>query len=324
MESYQILENEFADFIGVENTVAVSSGTSALHVAFEALRFSKGSTVLVPEFSMIACPRAVSLAGLIPEGVDCNPVTLNIGLQNLPHHPRVAHVNGIVALLVVHTYGRIVPDNVFDWAHSHSVAVIEDMSEAHGVIPDPRTVATCWSFYKNKIIAGEEGGMIAFKYKGDADDARQLRSLGFTEAHDFNHRPGGINARMSNAHASLILDSLHNYKLNLQKRNTLQEYYVKHAPPGWHQYRRCPWVFDMRIPQDVNLSNTQIVKGLSKFNARLGFKPISSQLEYFNPGYSLLNADTASREVFYLPLDPSLTENDVKQACYALADIRSQ
>mgnify|MGYP000263818837 CR=1 FL=1 len=101
---------------------------------------------------------------------------------------------------------------------------MEDRAEAHGVdfgdyIPD----AACWSFYRNKIVAGEEGGAIAFKNPRHASVAKSLRSLGFTTSHDFYHVPRGHNYRLANCLAQLVLSSLANVDANLAKRRQLEE-----------------------------------------------------------------------------------------------------
>lgn len=74
MEAYESLEQEFAQWQGLDprGMVACSSGTAALHLALEALQLPQGSQVIVPDYSMIACPRAVVLADLRPVFVDCD------------------------------------------------------------------------------------------------------------------------------------------------------------------------------------------------------------------------------------------------------------
>lgn len=74
MEAYQRLEKEWAEFNGLDSAgmVACSSGTAALHLALEAFRLPPGSEVLVPDYTMVACPRAVAMAGLTPVFVDCD------------------------------------------------------------------------------------------------------------------------------------------------------------------------------------------------------------------------------------------------------------
>jgi perosamine synthetase len=319
VELYQKLEIEFAEWccLPPEGMVACSSGSSALHLALEALQLPRGSQVIVPEFSMIACPRAVTMAGLVPVFVDCDDrLLMNTNL--LPSGDTRTGSSGPLVVLPVHVYGRR-----FDVSLLHASRicgiVIEDLAEAHGVRPHPETDAACWSMYRNKIIAatGAEGGAVWFRDPYRANRARQLRNQGFTDAHDFTHIPRGVNARLSNTHAELILKSLKDADSNIEKRRQVESWYSKLIPREWQiEFKRevC-WVFDVRIPGLTSKQQDLIVKSLNEqgIPARHGFKCCSSQLEYFHPEWESLNAAKMSREVLYLPVDPTLTKDQVEQ-----------
>jgi perosamine synthetase len=209
VEPYQELEQQWARWNSLDpaGMVVCSSGTAALHLALEAMQLSAGSKVIVPDFTMIACARAVTLAGLEPVLVDCTEHDLSIDCDLASSAVRKYHQ--VRAIMPVHIYGRRCPMNkITGIARCEGLYVVEDLAEAHGILPHPDTDAACWSFYKNKIIHGEEGGAVWFRSEERARHARSLRSLGFTEAHDFTHIPRGHNYRMSNAHASLVLDCL--------------------------------------------------------------------------------------------------------------------
>ena len=104
MQPHERLELEFADWAGVKNVVACSSGTAALHLALEALELPRGAKVLVPDFTMVACARAVTLAGLVPVFVDCGEDML-ISIDQLEQ--AVYKLNGEAhAIMPVHVYGR--------------------------------------------------------------------------------------------------------------------------------------------------------------------------------------------------------------------------
>lgn len=312
MEPYQQLEADFGKFVKNPNVVACSSGTAALHLALEALQLPLGSSVIVPEFTMVACARAVTLAGHKPIFVDCN--------SELLIDPDL--IEGSIetktrAIMPVHIYGRQCDMNaVHAIAAKYGLVVIEDCSEAHGGIePHYLTEAACWSFYRNKIICGEEGGAIAFKSSEQANIARRLRSLGFTEAHDFVHEPRGHNYRMSNAHASLILKSLAEVDDNLKDRLRVEDWYNDETPDEWRMpYRQVCWVYDVRIPKLSSPDQDVIVKALNVRGvaARHGFKAMSRQPEYMK-WYQDLNAHLASREIIYLPVRPTMQREEVQR-----------
>ncbi len=312
MQPFEQLEHEFEEWTGNPNTVACSSGTSALHLALEALELPYGE-VIVPEFTMIACARAVTMAGLQPVFVDCTD-SLLMDLELL----HAAVNRDTVAVMPVHIYGRRCNmDEITRLSHKHRFAVIEDLAEAHGVMPHADSAAACWSFYSNKIIAGEEGGMVAFRKQEHADKARQLRSLGFTSSHNFLHVPRGVNARMSDANAGLILKSLRNVKQNLAKRAQVEELYNQQIPRRWQMPERdvC-WVYDVRLR---GIDASDVVQKLNQmgFAARLGFKPMSMQPEYRGP-YKHLEAYKASKEVLYLPVKPAMPKDIDAQHTHAV------
>lgn len=316
MQPYAQLERDFGAYMRVLHTVACASGTAALHLALESLELPKGSRVIVPEFTMVACARAVVMAGLVPVFVDCTDDML-LDVSKLDE----VLTEDTVAVMPVHIYGRRCPmDAIHDWAWQNSVLVVEDLAELHGIPPHRNTAAAAWSMYRNKVIAGEEGGMIAFQEPAAADRARSLRSLGFTEQHDFTHLPRGINARMSNAHASLILQSLAAVSENLHKRATVASWYDDLLPAVWHlPARESTWVYDLRIPSMQTPLQDTIVQGLLSqgIAARRAFRPMSSQPE-FRGAYRHLNAYRLSQEVIYLPVTPEMTFQDVHRIVQAL------
>ena len=253
---------------------------------------------------MIACARAVTLAGLEPVFVDCGDDLLMV--------PHLFDNNwlptDVKAIMAVHIYGRQCDMESVNLIarYNDDMPVIEDLAEAHGVKPHQSTDAACWSFYRNKIIAGEEGGAVAFKNPDHAALARQLRSLGFTDAHDFNHVPRGHNYRMSNVHARLIIDSLGKVGVNLMKRRAAEAEYNALCPTEWRMPPRdAPWVYDIKIPGMTADRQTELVRRLNDAGiaARHAFKPLSSQPEYREARYvGTRRAYALAREVIYLPL----------------------
>src|SRR4030095_13591064 len=75
-------ETNFASAVGSPNAVAVNSCTAALHLAVEALGLTAGQAVLVPTMTFAATGEIVRYQGAIPILVDCDPVTLNLNLDD--------------------------------------------------------------------------------------------------------------------------------------------------------------------------------------------------------------------------------------------------
>jgi perosamine synthetase len=314
MEPYQELELKWAAFndLDPKGMVACSSGTSALHLSLEALQLPPDSEAIVPDFTMVACARAVILAGLTPVFVDCDGRLL-IDVRLL--EKVLGEEEGsclIKAIMIVHIYGRKVDmDLVHSFARKRGLFVIEDLAEAHGVNPHPETHAVCHSFYCNKIVAGQEGGAVWFRNPDRAALARRLRSLGFTSVHDFMHVPRGCNYRLSNANADMVLDSLAMVETNLAMRREIESWYDAACPDEWLMPPRdVPWVYDLRIKGMTSEQQDRLVTKLNLVHivARHGFKPMSEQEEF--RGCRVVgngNAARLAREVIYLPIVPGKT-----------------
>lgn len=319
MEAYQQLEYDLARWSGWDHVVACSSGTAALHLALETMRLPPGSQVIVPNLTMVACARAVSLAGLTPVFADCRD-----DLLVDPKAVERAITEQTSAVMAVHVYGRPCDMSALsDLAGKHGLKLIEDLAEAHGLPPYPTTDAACWSFYKNKIVCGEEGGAVAFRDPKQAEYARCLRSLGFTPAHDFCHVPRGHNYRMSNLHARPIIQSLLDLRDNVWHRRQAEGCYDRACPPEWRMPPRvAPWVYDFRVRWLTGAQQTRVVRALHAAGvaARHCFKPMNELDEYLRcravqaDPFGHPRAGRLSREVVYLPLVGDVTDESATAA----------
>jgi pyridoxal phosphate-dependent aminotransferase EpsN len=324
MEPYQALEHDLAFWLGgvdAQRVVVCSSGTAALHLALEALEIPKGSNIAIPDYTMVACARAASLADLQPIFVDCGHGLL---MDVLALDKAMECSRPVYSIMAVHTYGRRCNmDRIIErYGGVGQCKIIEDMAEVHGLLPHPHTSAACWSFYKNKIVAGEEGGAILFRDREAAGKARELRSLGFDASHDFYHRPRGHNYRLANCLATLISKSLTQFGYNLQQRQQLEAIYDAYCPLAYRMPpREVPWVYDIRM-RDMTIDRQyELITRLNQgcIAARHGFKPMTHQLEYdacpiYTAGSSHLAA-LLSHEIIYLPISPGITTKDtIKQA----------
>lgn len=321
MQPYEQFEKRWSKVTGKSHVVGCASGAAALHLGLEALNLPKGSQVIVPEFTMIACARAVDMAGLMPIFADCQE---NLCID--PESVRLKITKLTKAIMPVHIYGRRCDMRAIrELADKHGLYVIEDCAEFHGgpLAPYPADVS-CWSFYKNKIIAGEEGGAVAFNGRRRAScelakRARALRSYAFDECHNFMHGPRGWNYRLSNAHALLIMDNMQFIPRKLRRRQRVALWYDELVDPSMRMPPRdVVWVYDVRIdglrPGDIE----RLVDGLRQqgVEARCGFKPMSMQPEYrerFGDAYKQTRAYRLSQQILYLPVHPEMTRQTVER-----------
>lgn len=337
MEPHRRLELEWAAFNKLDpaGMVSCSSGTAALHLAFEALELPLGSEVICPTFTMVACPRAIRAAGLEPVLVDCDS-TLNMNPKLVD--PAIfgrdefeLTNNNVKVVLAVHIYGRTCQLKGISYLRKRTnIKVIEDLAEAHGVRPHETTDAACWSFYRNKIIAGQEGGAVWFRDPKHAEKARTLRSLGLPAPKagvpsPWQHVPRGWNHRMSDVHAQLVLDSLREYQANLKRRWELWDAYDEACPREWLLPRPdAPWVYALRVPGASFDRLARMVFELCArgIQARHAFRPVHLLKEFADcrrVGGGA--AERAFEEVFYLPLSPELPDSAPRVAFQVLSGL---
>lgn len=318
MEPYCELQQKFRDYVGWGTPIACSSGTSALHLALESLELPKGSQVLVPEFTMVACARAVVMAGLRPVFVDCTD-NLLMDMSKIQDYITM----DTTAVMPVQIYGRSLSRldlSSLKFAglnpQSKQLAVIEDWAEhtrpGHSKQAPILSDALCWSFYRNKIIHGQEGGMILFNQLYNAHEAFAKRSLGFSLGHDFWHEPRGYNYRLANSLANLVLDSLKQVDDNLEHRQKIETVYNSIVPEELQMPARdVPWVYDLMLPEGADQTGIVLQLKSAGIEARHGFKPMSMMPEFMGH-YKHLNAYRISERLIYLPITESMTEQDAE------------
>ncbi len=176
----EAFEAGMAAYHSVPEAVAVSSGTTGLHLALLALGIGEGCEVIVPSFTFVAVANAVHYVGATPVFVDIDPLTLNLD----PLLIESAITTRTRAILVVHTFG--VPaemDRIRQIAERHDLAVIEDACEAIGAEYDSRKAGTfgdlaVFGFYPNKQITTGEGGCVLTRDPQLAERLRSLRNHG--------------------------------------------------------------------------------------------------------------------------------------------------
>lgn len=278
MDAYKTLEERYAQFVGSKYAVSCNSGTSALHLALMALGVGVGDEVLVPDYTMAACAFAVSYTGATPVFYTGRPVP----------------TKKTRALMVVHVYGRLSP--LWDIG----VPIIEDAAEAHGAVFDSTADITCYSFYKNKIIHAEEGGMCTTNNEKHAERMNYLKNMAFSPEHDYFHKEIGYNYRMPESQAVMVLDSLDKYFENASKRRQIELWYNEYFPTA---PRDAVWFYDTVVP------NKQ--EALQLWGVRDTFKNLSSFPMY---GQSPVIDDGR----VLLPCFPTLTREAVDNLCTRL------
>jgi dTDP-4-amino-4,6-dideoxygalactose transaminase len=176
-------EDQFAAIVGVQEAVAVSTGTDADIIALAVLHdlgAKRGDEVIVPALSFVATGNAVLHAGFTPVFVDIERETLNID----PTRIEAAITAKTRAIMPVHLMGKPAEmDTINAIAKKHGLLVVEDAAEAHGALYKGKPAGSladlgAFSTYVAHIITTGEGGVVTTNNEQYGEILRSLRSHG--------------------------------------------------------------------------------------------------------------------------------------------------
>ena len=235
-------ENEFAAYVGAPHACAVSSCTTALHLALLAVGVGAGDEVITASHSFIATANSIRYCGATPVFVDIEPRTYNLD----PRRVTEAITPRTRAILVIHQMGMPCDlPALLNIANRHSVALIEDAACATGSeirangdwerVGRPRGAIACFSFHPRKVITTGDGGMLTTS-KADFDRAfRLLRQHGMNIPDTVRHGSAevifeeypvfGYNYRMTDIQAAIGRKQLERVSQLVSRRRALAAHY---------------------------------------------------------------------------------------------------
>ncbi|MGH3798347.1 MAG: DegT/DnrJ/EryC1/StrS family aminotransferase [Pseudonocardiaceae bacterium] len=171
-------ERDLAGRLGVAHVVAVSSGTTALQTALDAVGVRPGDEVLVPALAVVMSAAPVCHLGARPAFVDCNAEGTDFDYRDLA----AKVTENTSAVLPVHMWGRAGdPHRLRSFADDRGLAVVADACQALGTTLNGVPVGTeatigCFSTHKYKLLATGEGGFLTTNDDYCAARARAYRS----------------------------------------------------------------------------------------------------------------------------------------------------
>lgn len=330
-------EEEFAAYTGCKHGIAVTSGTTALHLAVDAAGIGEGDEVLVSASTNIATALGVIHNGALPVPVDSEAVTWNLDLDLIEGliTPRTK------AIIPVHLFGHPVDmDALMKIARRHNLMVIEDCAESHGATVRGRMAGSfgdmaCYSFYANKVITTGEGGMVCTNDDALAARLRLLRNLGFTQPR-FRHKVAGYNFRMTGYQAAMGLAQLHKIEHIVDSKRELARKYnaLLSRTPGLqlpvelNWAKNVYWMYAVSVRPEFGISRDELAVSLAAkgIETRTFFCPMNQQpcLEEI-PGFRAIScpvADELWQTGLYLPSAYTLGDAQIEAVCSAVAKAR--
>lgn len=235
-------ESGIREALDIDEAVATSSGTSALHLALLVSDVQLGDEVLVSSLSFIAPANAVRYVGAHPVFVDADPETwqMDIGLvedflsgcdRNSKGVFNPSTGRRVSAVVPVHVLGLSVDmDPLLDLASRYGLKVIEDATEGLGARYKGDALGTlgdigCLSFNGNKLITSGGGGMAVTSSPGAAKRLRHLSTQAKDDPVEYVHSEVGFNYRLSNVQAAIGYAQLETLESRIEAKKRIARFY---------------------------------------------------------------------------------------------------
>lgn len=268
-------ELELGRFLSINHVVALSSGTSAIHLALIVLGVKPGDEVIASSFTFSATINPIAYLGAKPILIDSEEETWNMCPELLEKaiNDRLAKGKKPRAIIVVHLYGM--PSKITELlaiARKYDIPVIEDAAEALGSKVGGKLCGTfgeigILSFNGNKIITTSGGGAMVSNNIDYITKARFLATQARDKASHYQHSQIGYNYRMSNVLAGIGRGQLEVIEDRIEKRRSIFNFYQSHLGQinGIYFLAEKPSTFSNRWLTTILIDPSK-TKGISREN----------------------------------------------------------
>jgi pyridoxal phosphate-dependent aminotransferase EpsN len=314
-------------------SVALASGTAAVHLGLRLLGVAPGDEVFSPTLTFVGSVNPISWLGARPVFLDSDRASWNLDPALLEDalRDRAERRTLPKAVIVVHLYGQSADmDPILALCNKYEIPVLEDAAEALGALYKGKPVGTfapvsAFSFNGNKIITTTGGGMLIARDRAWVERARfwstQARDPGIA----YQHTEMGYNYRMSNVLAGIGIGQLEVLDLRVtQRRNVAARYWkafedVRGISPmpqaSWGLHTN--WLSCFLIDEGaLGIGRDDIIRALAAedIEARPVWKPMHLQPLFASAArYGGAVAEDLFQRGICLPSSSSLTEQDQRR-----------
>lgn len=339
-------ERKFAAYVGAPHAIAVSSCTTALHLAMIAADVREGDEVICPSFSFIATANVIRYVGAKPVFVDIDPLTYNLD----PERVEAAITPRTRAILAVHQVGMpAAMAELGSIAQQHGIALLEDAACAIGStykgqwVGHPHSLLACFSFHPRKVLTTGEGGMITTADTEIASRLRRLRQHSMSVSDLARHSSNkvvtecydevGFNFRMTDLQAAVGLVQLNRLAGFLERRRhraarytealAKLPFFVAPAEPDGCESNFQSYMVQMLESSPVSrdeLMQKLLDRGIS---TRRGVMAIHREVPYRDPMWDglLPNTNKITDSTIILPIYDQMSDADQQYVLDAIFDV---
>ncbi len=324
-------ETKLSKYLGLPCTT-VSNATLGLLLALKGLNL-KGN-VIVPSYTFCATVHALEWLGLEPNFVDIDRETFNLDPQKVEE----AVNEKTSAILGVHLFGNPCDiDRLQEISIKHNLTLLFDAAQAIGASYKGVKIgnfgkAEIFSTHATKALITAEGGFISTKDENLRQYIDRAKNFGITDVVDTSLP--GLNAKLSEVHAIIGLDSLEGLEMMIAKRKQLSSWYQhylgtlpgikfqKIQPEAESGHFFFPVVID---PMQFGLSRDDLAKELKERGIQTRYYlPVHKQKTYQHYTHKELpNTDYIGKNTLFLPMHAELSPEEVQRICESIAQIRN-
>jgi len=339
------LESSFKNFIGCENALATTSGTSALHLAMCALDFKRGDKVICSINVFPSIPETVRHFDAEPIFVDIEGENYNIEIVKLEEALKKNKSKKLKAVIVNHMAGHIMDlEAIYALGKEYNVKVIEDASNAMGAkykghyIGNTGADITVFSFAPHLCNSTVNGGILVCKDKSVDEKARLLGFHGMKNRHCdvfgsvnyiYDVVDIGWKYDLSQLEAAFCLAEFEALNKMIGRRKEIAEIYNEQLAEVHHV--TLPKLSDNDVVTqyivEIDKNRDHFVNELKKegVNISVHYMPLHLT-EYYKQKYSMKVFDYsvalgAFQRVMSLPIYPSMTNAEVMHVCEAVKKV---
>jgi len=326
-------EESIKEFTKTPNALALSSASSALHLALRVLGVKEGDFVLASSFTFIGSISAIHYQNATPIFVDSDsswnisPELLKDAIKTAPKKPK--------ALIITHLYGQLCKmDEIVAICKEEGIYLIEDAAESLGATYRGRQSGTMgdigvYSFNGNKILTTSGGGMLISSNKEWVDKAKFLSTQAKENFLHYEHKEFGYNYRISNILSAVGVAQMEVLQQRVDRRREIFELYKEELSsideiafmPEIEHSRGNRWLTTLTLK---NSNPLKLIEALQKENveSRPLWKPMHLQPLFKD---ALVTQDGTSQKLFEkgicLPSGSNMSNENVLRVCSILKKV---
>jgi len=322
-------ENKLKEYFPAQNVIAVNTGTTALHLALDAIGIKEGDEVIVPSLTFCASIQVITALKAVPVFCEVDPGTLNMDIEDARRliTPRTK------AIMPVHYCGNACDmDALLSIGKEHNIPIVEDAAHAFGSSYKGKKIGsfgdvTCFSFDPIKNITCGEGGAVVLADDMTAEEMRRKRILGIDK--DTWHRyrnerswfyevtTQGYRYHMSNINAAIGLAQLKKLDMFIEKKRKIVKTYndsfrgVKGISIlNWNLEETAPFTYIIRVADG---RRDEMMDYLQKKGIGAGVHYIANHIQPYFSRYTrpMPITEKTWKEILTLPLYYDMTDDDV-------------